>query len=57
MGKKWYIYGFIYSMDMSLGKPQKTVKDREVLQSRGHKESDRTEPLNNGNCTLYGWEN
>ena len=31
--EKWYIYCFIYSMDMSLSKLQKMVKDREVLQS------------------------
>ena len=43
------------SMDMSLGKLQKTVKDRDpgVLQSMGHKELDPTEQLNNNGDGNY----
>ena len=50
-----WLNGITDSMDMSLGKLQETVKDREVWLVAGtpwgHKESDTTEGLSNNSLT------
>ena len=46
---KW-LHGITNSMDMSLSKLQKMVKDREAdCSPRGHRKSERIEQLNNKN--------
>ena len=40
-------------MDVSLSKPQETVKDRKAWYPWGHKESDTTEQLNNNLFSRY----